>query len=415
MKTLAIIGGGASGMAAARAALQNDCAVTLFEKNATLGKKLLITGKGRCNLTNDCAPQAFLSQVPNGGKFLYSALYFYPPSALMRDMESLGVLLKTERGNRVFPVSDRSLDVRDALQNALMHDQRFHLIRAAVTEISRTPEQRFLVKTREQNAVFDAVILATGGLSYPATGSTGDGYRFAAAFGHSVTALSSSLSPIVVAEKDLCRQLEGLTLKNVMLSLFTDKIKKPHRSEPGELVFTAHGVSGPLALTASVYLRHQAPGTKMEIDLKPGLSETELEGRILRDFAAEQNRDFKHALNALLPAKMRPVMVRLTEIDPHKKVHQVTKAERARLVLLIKHLPLHFAALAPVEEAVVTGGGVSLREIDPHTMESKLQKGLYFAGELMDVDALTGGFNLQIAFSTGALAGFSAAKAATTF
>lgn len=405
MPDIAIVGGGAAGLAAAFSALEHGAKVTLFEPNGVLGKKLCITGKGRGNVTNHTDPKSFLTQVLRGGKFLYSALYSFTPEDTENWLESLGVPLKTERGNRVFPVSDRACDVRDAIENSLKRSPRFTRIRAKVREIRAIAGGlQVFCEDSDKASVFDRVILACGGKSYPKTGSTGDGYRLAQSFGHRITPCSPSLTPILCRES-FCGKLEGLSLKNVRLSLKNETGKGAEFSELGELLFTDSGISGPLALRASAYLSGGRFPRTLELDLKPALSEEELDRRFLRDFKESTNRDFKHALDRLLPASFRAVMVAFSGIDPAQKVHQITKAERRRLVGLFKHLTLTAEDLGGFDEAIVTRGGVDLEEVDPHTMESKLQKNLYFAGEMLDLDAFTGGYNLQIAFSTGMLAG----------
>lgn len=407
MRNIAIIGAGAAGMTAAYFALQNGADVTLFEKNRQPGRKICITGKGRCNLTNDIDARDFLTHVVNGSKFLYSALYRFPPKETMAWFESLGLKLKVERGNRVFPISERASDVRDVLLGALKPSSSFSLSNEEVRSIERNGEG-FFVHTKAKGGPFDAVIVATGGLSYPLTGSTGDGYRFARNFGHSVVPASASLVR-VICETEICSEAQGLSLKNVRLSLFEEGKKKPLYSEQGEMLFTDDGISGPLVLSASAHLCRVTEKTHLEIDFKPALSFEELDARLLRDFAANTNRYFRNSLDDLLPAAMRPIFVRLSEIDPERRVHQITREERGRLVQLFKAFRLESPRCGPIEEAVVTAGGVALSEIDPRSMESKICPNLYFAGEVLDVDAYTGGYNLQIAFSTGKLAGESAA------
>lgn len=407
MKRIGIIGAGAAGLTAAFFALKNGAQVTLFEKNKQAGRKICITGKGRCNLTNDCEAREFLSNVVSGSKFLSSAIYRFPPEETIAWFESLGLKLKTERGRRVFPETERASDVRDALVKALISNSDFRLITGAVTAVSPC-EEGWKISQGSRDFCFDSVILATGGASYPLTGSTGDGYEFARRLGHTVTDLSPSLVRVVCAEK-FCREIQGLSLKNVRLSLWEEGQKKPLYTEQGEMLFTDDGVSGPLVLSASAHLRRNAEKMRFTIDFKPALTEEVLDKRLLSDFAENSNRCFKNSLDGLLPAALRPIFVRLSGIDSEKRVHQISRAERQALVRLFKEFPLQILHPGPMEEAIVTAGGILLNEVDPRTLQSKLHHGLYFAGELLDVDAYTGGFNLQIAFSTGKLAGESAA------
>ncbi len=412
MKQIAIVGAGAAGMTAAFFALQKGAYVTLLEKNKQAGRKICITGKGRCNLTNLCDARDFLSNVVNGSKFLSSAIYRFTPQDTMEWFESLGLSLKVERGNRVFPQSERASDVRDVMLTALKKHPRFSLDFRPVTDVIPKENGKIEIALNGRTAAFDAVILATGGKSYPLTGSTGDGYRFAKKLGHTVTDLFPSLVRVVCAEH-FCADLQGLSLKNVHLSLLDEGAKKPIYSAQGEMIFTDNGVSGPLVLSASAHLR-KTGDFRFEIDFKPALSEEILDKRLLSDFAKATNRCFKNALDHLLPAALRPVFVRLSGIDPEKRVHQISRTERQTLVRLLKSFPLTHLKLGPMEEAIVTSGGVNLSEVDPRTMHSKLVSGLYFAGEILDVDAYTGGYNLQIAFSTGKLAGESAAECVGT-
>ena len=408
-KRILIIGGGAAGLQAACAAAfqyrEGGAAISLLEKNEKCGRKLMITGKGRCNVTNHCDLDTLIAHVPKNGKFLYSAFRNFLPRDTMAFFETLGVPLKIERGNRVFPVSDKAADIVDALVNAV-RAHRVALLHGIAREI--VAENGQVTGATLEDGRFlpaDAVILATGGCSYPATGSTGDGFRMAAALGHTVSPLRPSLVPLTVHE-GFCSRLAGLSLKNVTLSVFEEGKKKPLFEELGEMLFTHFGISGPLVLSASAHIR------KMEnraytalIDLKPGLTAEQLDRRILRDFEEEKNKDMLNALDKLLPKSLIPVILSLAEIEPHEKVNQVSKEERARLICRIKAMPLHITGFRPIDEAIVTSGGVSVKEIDPATMQSKLIKGLYFAGEIIDVDAYTGGFNLQIAFATGFAAG----------
>ncbi len=405
MDDVIVIGGGAAGMMAALTAAKKGCRVRLLEKNEKLGKKLYITGKGRCNLTNGADMEDVLNHVVSNRKFLYSAFYGFSNRDMMELLERAGLPLKTERGNRVFPASDKSSDVIRTLQRLLQEaGVRICLgcqADAVLTEGSvctgvRLTDGRFYPAGQ--------VIVATGGLSYPSTGSTGDGYRFASACGHKVTELSPALVPFC-AEEDWIGRLQGLSLKNVSVKL--SQGKKVYYEEFGEMLFTHFGVSGPAVLSgSSVTARYLKKGPlTLTIDLKPALTEEQLDQRLVRDFAALRNKQFKNALQGLLPAKLIPVTVEQSGIDPEKQVNAITRKERERLVRLIKHFTLTLTGLRDYHEAIITQGGISVKEIDPATMESKLVKGLFFAGEVLDVDAMTGGYNLQIAWSTGYAAG----------
>lgn len=395
MISVAVIGGGAAGLMAAGRARELGADVTIFEKNPKFGRKLAITGKGRCNVTNDCSPVDFFRGVVTNPKFLYSAIYGFAPSDTIEFFESRGVKLKTERGNRVFPVSDRAYDIVDALG---AYASRCKIVRGAVRGIETNGGRAIGVKLSDRTEYFDRIILCTGGASYPLTGSTGDGYIFARDLGHTVIQPRPSLIPIEVYE-DWCRELQGLSLKNVSLSLIRNG--KTEYSELGEMLFTHFGVSGPMVLSASARM-DQVPldQYRFKLDLKPALDDKQLDRRIIGDFEKYRMKNFDNSLDELLPQKMIPVIIRLSGIDPKKKVHSITKTERLALVSLLKGLEFTPAAFRPIEEAIITSGGVSVREIDPKTMGSKLVQGLYFAGEVIDVDACTGGYNLQIAFST---------------
>ena len=411
MKKIVIVGGGAAGLLAAySAALKygKSAAITVIEKNERPARKLMITGKGRCNVTNNCGVDTLIANVPKNGKFLFSAFSGFDSGDTMRLFESLGVPLKTERGNRVFPVSDKALDIVDALVGAVKKSG-VKLVRGAAVKIIASDGAVIGVKTEDGDIYpADSVILATGGMSYPLTGSTGDGYKMAAALSHTVTELKPSLVPLTVHE-GFCSRLAGLTLKNVTLSVFEEGKKKPVFSELGEMLFTHFGISGPLTLSASAHMGKMGKAAYTAyIDLKPALSEDQLDSRILRDFEGEKNKDFANSLDKLLPKSIIPVIIALSGIEPTLKVNQITREMRAALCKVIKALPLHITGFRPIEEAIITGGGISVKEINPSTMESKLVKGLYFAGEIIDADAYTGGFNLQIAFSTGFAAGKNA-------
>lgn len=407
MKQVIVIGGGPAGMFAALAAAESGHSVTLYEKNEKLGKKLFITGKGRCNLTNASDIDVLFADVVSNRKFLYSAFYAYDNFRVIDFFETHGVKTKTERGNRVFPASDHSSDIITALKKALEKaGVKIRLKTKVRGLLAEGKEMKGVILSDGAKAFSDAVIVCTGGISYPATGSTGDGYLFARDCGHTVTDLTPSLAPIT-AKEPYVTAMQGLSLKNVRVSIRDER--KVLFEEFGELLFTHFGVSGPLVLSASseIGTKLQKKPLFMQIDLKPALNETQLDARILRDFSKQQNKQFCNSLNALLPSKMIPVMVQLSGIPPEKKVNEVTKEERKRLLELFKAFPLTLLALRDFHEAIVTRGGVSVKEVDPSTMESKLTSGLYFAGEVLDLDARTGGFNLQIAWSTGFLAGSS--------
>ncbi len=437
MAEIIIIGGGAAGMMAAVAAAGAGQNVVLIEKNEKLGKKLFITGKGRCNVTNACEVQDFFQHVMEHAKFLYSAVYGFDNHAVMAFFEQAGCPLKVERGQRVFPQSDHSSDIIRALEQTLRKSGVKVLLNTEVKRIMNTPieentetgrkkKQKYCSKvsqielydkkTGKQSVMrADQLIVATGGCSYVLTGSTGDGYRFAKACGHRVVPTMPALVPFAVKEA-WCHQLQGLSLKNVQASVTVGG--KQIYSDFGELLFTHYGVSGPLILSASSYYVHKAcvdgccnQEANLSIDLKPALTKEQLDKRILREFDENKNKQFKNVINSLFPAKLIPLMPVLSNVDPDKRVNEITKEERERFVQTIKHLELTITGLRDYNEAVITKGGVATNEVSPSTLESKLVRGLYFAGEVLDLDALTGGFNLQIAWSTGYLAGTSAAAA----
>ena len=412
MKKIIIIGGGAAGMMAAIAAAQNGCHVDLFEKNEKLGKKIYITGKGRCNVTNASDMETMLNQVVTNRKFLYSAFYRFTNEDMMKLLEQCGCPLKVERGNRVFPVSDKSSDVISALQEEL---KRLHvsihlrkevqqLLTSSGSESGNVCSGIQLADGKKYYA--DAAIVATGGISYPSTGSTGDGYRFAKAVGHRITERRPALVPLTVQEAWV-KELQGLSLRNVEVTIFSGK-KKLYQ-EFGEMLFTHFGVSGPAVLSASsiVGKKLEKQPLTMQIDLKPALSEEQLDARILRDFNAAKNKQFKNALGGLYPAKLIPVIIRLTEVSPDKPVNEILRPERQKIISITKKLSLTLTGVRDYNEAIITQGGINIKEINPTTMESKLVSGLYFVGEVLDLDALTGGYNLQIAWSTGYAAGNS--------
>lgn len=412
MKNVIVIGGGAAGMMAAIAAAFDGNQVSLYEKNDKLGKKLFITGKGRCNVTNSCDIEELFQNVISNPKFLYSAFYGFDNRQVFRLFEEAGCKLKTERGNRVFPVSDHSSDIIKTLQSILKAKGVNIYLQTAVKDIiTKTAEDKTkIVGVRLQDGTektADAVIVATGGVSYPNTGSTGDGYQFALHAGHELVNPRPSLVPLET-EETFCRELMGLTLKNVRISLICKG--KEIFGDFGEMLFTHFGVSGPLILSASSHYAKKAFGQRAElkIDLKPALTEEQLDKRILRDFEENRNKQFKNALNSLLPLRMIPIIISLSGISPEKKTGEITKEERKRFIELLKCFPLTVKGCRGFAEAVITQGGVSISKVNPSTMESKLVQGLFFAGEVLDLDALTGGFNLQIAWSTGYLAGSSA-------
>lgn len=392
-----IIGGGAAGAFAACHCGMLGKNTIIFEPNGKIGKKLAITGKGRCNVTNNCSNDELMKNIPVNPRFLYSAFSQYSTDDVMNFFENAGVPLKTERGNRVFPQSDKASDIVLALERELKQN-KVKIIKEKVTNLLIDDGVCVGVEAGGKEYSAYSVLIATGGSSYPLTGSTGDGYKLAEQAGHNVTKLKPSLVPIVCEEK-YCADMMGLSLRNVTLSLYNND--KKIFSELGEMLFTHFGVSGPLVLSASSHIAQMEKGRyKMFIDLKPGLSEQQLDARILRDFGDNINRIFGNSLSKLLPAKLVPVAVRLSGIEGERKVNQITREERMSFVKLLKKFPLTVKDFRPIEEAIITSGGVSVKEINPKTMASKLVDGLFFAGEVIDVDAYTGGFNLQIAFST---------------
>ena len=399
-----VIGGGAAGMMAAGTAAAQGRNVLLLERNDRCGKKLSITGKGRCNVTNECTDEEFFANIPVNSRFLYSAYSRFSCHDCMEFFEERGVPLKTERGNRVFPVSDKAADITAVLEN-FCRENGVKVIHKRASEV--IAENGSVTGVRCGNELFAAgsVLIATGGKSYPGTGSDGDGYRFAEALGHTIVPLKPSLVPIET-EEGFCAEMMGLSLKNVGISLIDTRNGKAVFKDQGEMLFTHFGVSGPLILSASSHIREPEQGRyKIEIDMKPALDLAALDKRILRDFSEIPNRLFANSLSKLLPAKMIPVIVRLSGISPEKQVNSVTRQERAALTELLKHLTVTVKKFRPISEAIITSGGVKVSEVSPKTMESKLVSGLFFAGEILDVDAYTGGFNLQIAFSTAVTAG----------
>lgn len=406
-KQVIVIGGGPAGMMAAGVAAERGCKVKLIEQNKLLGKKLMITGKGRCNVTNACEDvQDLIKNVPTNGSFLYSAFYGFTNQQTMDFFENLGVALKVERGERVFPVSDKSKDIVAAMRKFLIQNN-VELICDRVDGILTENGRVCGVVAAKRGTIYaESVILATGGLSYQSTGSTGDGYTWAEDLGHTITDIRPSLVPLKVEEKWI-EDLAGLSLKNVAITVRNQKGKKIY-TDFGEMMFAHFGLTGPIILSASAHMRKMGQEAyTLSLDLKPALDEKQLDARICRDFQNNLNRDFCNSLGGLLPAKLIPEIIALSGIEPHKKVNSVTKEERSRLCQLFKNLEFHVTGFCPIEQAIITSGGVSVKEINPSTMESKLMPGLFFAGEIIDVDAYTGGFNLQIAFSTGHLAGAS--------
>lgn len=403
--SIAIIGGGAAGMAAAVKAAWSGASVTLYERCDKLGRKLGITGKGRCNVTNDCSPKEFLASVTKNEKFLYSAAFRHTPADIYAFFESLGVPLKTERGGRVFPVSDKATDVVFALKRAMTESGVRIKTGCRITSV-RKNEDGFVLSDGKSEFFHSAVIICTGGVSYPLTGSTGDGYRFAEDFGIKVTERVPSLIPIETAEDTY--GLSGLTLKNVTLTALRGG--KAVFSELGEMLFTHFGVSGPLVLSASCHMRGNIKDYSLEIDLKPGIPEEELDERLVKIFTENAAKDFVNATSKLLPQKLLPIVSEMAGIPDRIKAGEVTREMRRRYLNALKHFRLTPVGTRPIEEAIITSGGVDVREIDPRTMESKSCPRLYFAGEVIDVDAYTGGYNLQIAFSTGFLAAEAASE-----
>lgn len=407
MLDVIVVGAGPAGMTAAGTAARRGRAVALLERNARPGRKLMISGKGRCNLTNDCTLAQFMENVPNGGKFLFSAVSQFTPQDVMAFVEGLGVPLKVERGRRVFPVSDKAVDVVDALQNfAAQSGVRTVHGRAAQLLLENGAVGGVRLEDGSELRAH-AVLVCTGGASYPLTGSTGDGYALARQAGHTVAEPRPSLVPLETLE-DWPRDAQGLSLRNVTLTVLDTKTGKPVFEELGEMLFTHFGVTGPLVLSASARMAHMEPGRyRLCIDLKPALRPEQLDARLQRDLLQFGSRDFGNSLGGLLPAKLIPVFVRQSGIPAAEKSNQVTREQREAAVRLFKDMELMVKGFRPIEEAIVTSGGVSLREVNPKTMESKLTRGLYFAGEVLNADAFTGGFNLQIAFATGCAAGLA--------
>lgn len=401
-KRICVIGGGPAGIIGAGIAASRGNEVTLIEKNEKLGKKLFITGKGRCNITNNSPIEDFFDNIIRNKNFLYSSFYAFTNEDIIKLLNKYGLEIKVERGNRVFPKSNKSSDVIKALEKFLLNNKVKIILNTEVKKI--VPKgNKFYIQVNKKELNFDKVLIATGGKSYPTTGSTGDGYKFAEKLGHSIVKINPSLVPIETNESFI-KNLQGLSLKNIEISAYTGN--KCIYKEFGELVFTHYGISGPIVLSMSNYLqKYTEKNINFFIDLKPALSNEKLDQRILRDFDLYNNKQFKNSLNDLLPKKIIPVIINLSEIESEKPVNQITKEERNKILKLIKFFPISFKSFRPIEEAIVTSGGVCVKEIDSSTMESKIQPGLFFAGEVLDLHGLTGGYNLQIAYSTGFLAG----------
>ena len=422
MKKVIVIGGGPAGMMAAISSAEYGNSVTILEKMNSLGRKLLITGKGRCNITSSIPMEEFISNIPGNGRFLYSSFQNYTNEDIINLLKDQHVEVKEERGNRIFPVSDHSQDVLNAFirkLNSLKVEIRTNtkVKEILVEEVNGVKKATGVILERGEKIKADKIILATGGKSYPATGSTGDGYEIAKELGHSIEKIRPSLVPLTVSEKSLklCKQMQGLSLKNVGITLIDKETNKTIYEDFGEMLFTHFGVSGPTILSSSAHLlRYKNIEEKfnknkiaLKIDLKPALDETKLDNRIKRDFEKYKNKDLQNGLQDLLPSKMILPVLELAKLDGEKKINSVTKEERLELLKTLKGFVIEIKGFRPIEEAIVTAGGVSIKEINPKTMESKIVEGLYFAGEIIDVDAYTGGFNLQIAYSTGYTAGIN--------
>ncbi len=407
-----VIGGGPAGMMSAIAAAENGNNVILIEKMESLGRKLLITGKGRCNITSSLPIEEFITNTPGNGQFLYSAFKNYTNQNIIEFLNKQGLKIKEERGNRIFPITDKSLDVLKCFKNRLKDLKVNIKYNSKVVDII-LKNNKLQVKTENETFEGDKVILATGGKSYPLTGSTGDGYKLAEKLGHTVTKIKASLVPLESYNKKDCQNLQGLSLKNIKIELINLQNNKTIYEDFGEMVFTHFGVSGPTILSSSAHVIREKNIDNLlkekkiilKIDFKPALTEEKLDNRILRDFEEVKNKQFKNSLDKLLPQKLIPVIIERANINPNKKVNEITKIERKNLVKLLKNFEIYIKNFRPIEEAIITSGGINIKEINPKTMESKLVKGLYFAGEIIDVDSYTGGFNLQIAYSTGYTAG----------
>ena len=415
MPKVLVIGGGPAGMMAAITAAENGNEVTILEKMPSFGKKLLITGKGRCNITSSLYMSEFIKKTPGNGKFLYSAFQNYTNADIIEFLKKQGLEVKEERGNRIFPVTDKSIDVLNCFKKRIDELKIKYKLETRVEKILIKNNEVLGVRTNREIIQTDKIILATGGKSYPLTGSTGDGYKIARDLGHTIIPIKPALVPLEVYEKEECKKIQGLSLRNIAIKIIDTDRKKTIYEDFGEMVFTHFGISGPTILSGSAHLAKykdidyllKKRYIKITIDLKPALTEEHLDDRILRDFKEFKNKQFKNSLDKLLPQKMITLIVELSGINPDKMVNEITKEERRHLVQLIKYFTITIKNFRPVEEAIITCGGISTKEINPKTMESKLIKGLYFAGEIIDVDAYTGGFNLQIAYSTGYTAGIN--------
>ena len=415
MSRVLVIGGGPAGMMAAITAAENGNEVTILEKMPSFGKKLLITGKGRCNITSSLYMSEFIKKTPGNGKFLYSAFQNYTNADIIEFLKKQGLEVKEERGNRIFPVTDKSIDVLNCFKKRIDELKIKYKLETRVEKILIKNNEVLGVRTNREIIQTDKIILATGGKSYPLTGSTGDGYKIARDLGHTIIPIKPALVPVEVYEKEECKKIQGLSLRNIAIKIIDTDRKKTIYEDFGEMVFTHFGISGPTILSGSAHLAKykdidyllKKRYIKITIDLKPALTEEHLDDRILRDFKEFKNKQFKNSLDKLLPQKMITLIVELSGINPDKMVNEITKEERRHLVQLIKYFTITIKNFRPVEEAIITCGGISTKEINPKTMESKLIKGLYFAGEIIDVDAYTGGFNLQIAYSTGYTAGIN--------
>lgn len=413
MANVIVIGGGPAGMMAAITAAEYGNNVTIIEKNSDFGKKLLITGKGRCNITSSLYMSEFIKNTPGNGQFLYSAFQNYTNTDIIDFLKNQGLEVKEERGNRIFPVTDKSIDVLNCFKSKINELKIKKLFNTRVQKILVQNGEVLGVRTEKEIIQTDKIILATGGKSYPLTGSTGDGYLIAKNIGHKVTEIRPSLVPLVIYEKNECKEMQGLSLRNVGIKIIDESKNKLIYEDFGEMIFTHFGISGPTILSGSAHLVRykeidnlmKEQKIKLQIDLKSALTEEQLDERILRDFKEFKNKQFKHALDKLLPQKMIPIVIEKTKINEEKRVNEITKEERRNLVKVLKKFELTIKDFRPVEEAIITSGGINIKEINPKTMESKLVKGLYFAGEIIDVDSYTGGFNLQIAYSTGYTAG----------
>ena len=418
MPKVIVIGGGPAGMMSAITAAEHGNKVTIIEKMPSFGKKLLITGKGRCNITSSLYMSEFIKNTPGNGTFLYSAFQNYTNTDIIQFLKSQGLEVKEERGNRIFPVTDKSIDVLNCFLKRMKELHIETMLNTRVEKILIKNYNILGVRTDREIIQADKVILATGGKSYPLTGATGDGYKIAAELGHKIVKIKPSLVPLEVYETQECKSLQGLSLKNVSLKIVDTQKNKTIYEDFGEMLFTHFGISGPMVLSGSAHLvRYKEienllieKKIKIQIDLKPALTEEQLDNRILRDFKEFKNKQFKHSLDKLLPQKMIQAIIQKSNINQDKRVNEITKEERKRLIKILKNFEITVKGFRPVEEAIITSGGVNVKEINPKTMESKLIKGLYFAGEVIDVDSYTGGFNLQIAYSTGYTAGKSCSE-----